>query len=52
MDQEKLVWSDGSIFPCTFKENNIEGYEMYEWNNDRSYKGELRYNKLNGFIFV
>ena len=39
MDQEKLGWSDGSIFSGTFKEDNIEGYEMYEWNNYWSYEG-------------
>ena len=52
MDQEKQVWREGSIFSGTFKEDNIEGYEMCEWNNDRSYEGEWRNNKLNGFILV
>ena len=52
MDHWKLVWSDGSIFSGTFKEDIIEGYEMYEWNNDRSCEGEWKHYKLNGFILV
>ena len=52
MAHEKLVWSDGSIFFVTFKIDNIEEYEMYEWKNDRSYEGEWKHNKLNGFILV
>ena len=52
MDQENLIWSDGSIFTGTFYHNNIERKGAYEWNDGGRYEGDWKDNKLNSFIFV
>ena len=36
----KFIWSKNEFYEGEFKENKIEGYGVYHWEDGSKYKGE------------
>ena len=35
----KFTWKDGSSYKGDFHENNLHGYGLYKWGDERQYNG-------------
>jgi hypothetical protein len=43
------MWKDGSKYEGEWKDNNLHGYGIYYFNDNKIFKGEFRNNMMNGY---